>query len=74
MRTKQDKSRISKQLHEVVYCRKLAKKIINFEGILEYSDKNEIAEYQTKSNRVAKALLKFTKGYTKSPNGRKWKK
>ena len=61
MRTKQDKARISRQLHEIAYCRKLAREMLK-EHRFE------------KSKRVAMAFLKFTNGYTKSPNGRKWKK
>jgi hypothetical protein len=66
MRTKEDRKRISRQLHEIAYCRRLAKQVLRKD--LAIINQNSVME------RLAKALLKFTKGYTKSPNGRKWTK
>ena len=58
---KMDRKLISREKHEVAYCRRLARDVWAQE-VVDNSHKSK------KIIRVAKALLKFTKGYTK------WKK
>jgi len=70
MRNKRDRARISREIHEIAYCRKLAKGLIND---LEWSRIHKESGNSARI-RVCKAFLKFTKGYTKSPNGRRYKK
>jgi hypothetical protein len=50
---KQDQRRISKEKHEIAYCRMLAREEIKAESATG------------RSIRIAKALLKFTRGYSK---------
>ena len=64
MRTKCDRARISREKHEVAYCRRLAREFIN--TVKQHSDYTK--QTYASQIRIAKALLKFTKGYTK------WKK
>jgi len=55
-RTKQDKARISKQEHEIVYLRKIAR---------EYLKETQNGVGCDIQRRLAKAVLKFTKGKCK---------
>ena len=55
---KQDHRRVSEEIHEIAYCRLLAKKIL-----MEY------AKDETEVRRVATAYLKATRGYTRR---KKW--
>lgn len=53
---KQDQRRISKERHEIAYCRKLAREFLSPKIRYVNSDKLK---------RVSKAFLKFTRGYSK---------
>jgi hypothetical protein len=54
---KQDQRRISKEKHEIAYVRKLARDFLAYPTF--------VSGTSDKMKRISRALLKFTKGYTK---------
>jgi len=64
---KRDRKLISKEIYEVAYIRGLSKQTIR-----EIDLKLSLDGYKIK--RICEALLKFTRGYTKSPSGRRYEK